>query len=284
MEYAGVVAACGPDCKAIKVGDRVCGVQDVAMKKSPGTWTEQTMAPEGDVVAIPAGVEITFVEAAAVGMGALVAGDMYKRAKLATATGGASQRCLVLGASGGLGTALLKLLRQHPGARPHVTAVCRGANAELVRRLGADEAVDYQQGPFGEQLSGAEKFDLVFDFVGGKDTERGAMPLLKRGGKFITAVGPLQAIGDRQLSCGEWFGWCCGLTCSMLACCGPTYEMAGGMPPLQAKDFAAVAVDAGVRAEVALELPFAEAPLREALRRVASRHTGGKVVINMERE
>ena len=37
-------------------------------------------------------------------------------------------------------------------------------------------------------------------------------------------------------------------------------------------------------AEVALELPFAEAPLREALRRVASRHTGGKVVINMERE
>ena len=54
------------------------------------------------------------------------------------------------------------------------------------------------------------------------------------------------------------------------------------MPPLTAADFNAVVVEAGVRAEVALEVPFAEAPLREALKRVASRHTGGKVVINME--
>jgi NADPH:quinone reductase-like Zn-dependent oxidoreductase len=27
-EYAGVVLACGPDCKKLKVGDRVCGLQD----------------------------------------------------------------------------------------------------------------------------------------------------------------------------------------------------------------------------------------------------------------
>ena len=55
------------------------------------------------------------------------------------------------------------------------------------------------------------------------------------------------------------------------------------MPPLKASDFNSVAVDAGIRAEIAMEVPFAEAPVREAIRRVASRHTGGKIVINMEK-
>ena len=54
------------------------------------------------------------------------------------------------------------------------------------------------------------------------------------------------------------------------------------MPPLKTADFTAAVVDAGARAEVAMEVPFEEAAIREALRRVASRHTGGKVVINME--
>ena len=34
----------------------------------------------------------------------------------------------------------------------------------------------------------------------------------------------------------------------------------------------------------AMEVPFVEASVREALRRVASRHPGGKVVFNMETE
>ena len=51
---------------------------------------------------------------------------------------------------------------------------------------------------------------------------------------------------------------------------------------MKAEDFNAL-VNAGARAEIALEVPFAEQPVREALRRVASRHTSGKVVINMER-
>ena len=55
------------------------------------------------------------------------------------------------------------------------------------------------------------------------------------------------------------------------------------MPPLKKEDFDAVAVAAGARAKIALEVPFAENPLRTALRRVASRRPGGKVLINLER-
>ena len=52
---------------------------------------------------------------------------------------------------------------------------------------------------------------------------------------------------------------------------------------MNAEDLNAVAVEAGARAEIAMDIPFTEAPLREALRRVASRHTGGKAVIHFER-
>jgi NADPH:quinone reductase-like Zn-dependent oxidoreductase len=76
----------------------------------PGTWAEQTLAPEGDVVLFPPDYEIPFVQAAAVGMGALVSGDMYKCALIPKEAGTKPFRCLVLGASGGLGTMMLPLL------------------------------------------------------------------------------------------------------------------------------------------------------------------------------
>ena len=54
--------------------------------------------------------------------------------------------------------------------------------------------------------------------------------------------------------------------------------------PLNAENFNAVAVEAGVRGEIALEVPFEEEALRDALRRVALRRAGGKVLINFEFE
>ena len=187
MEYAGVVLAAGPDCTRVKVGDRVCGVQDVSQTRMPGTWAEQTIAPESDVVSIPSDCEISFVQAAAVGMGAFVTGDMYSRAALPISKEGTQpHRCLVLGASGGLGTMLLQLLRSQRGVQVHVVAVCSGKNTEMVRRLGADEVVDYTTAPFVQQLESADRFDVVFDFVGGTESEH-ATSLLKHGGKFITA-------------------------------------------------------------------------------------------------
>ena len=53
---------------------------------------------------------------------------------------------------------------------------------------------------------------------------------------------------------------------------------------MKARDFNAFVVETGIRAEIAMEVPFVEASVREALRRVASRHPGGKVVFNMDKE
>ena len=64
------------------------------------------MAPEKDIVLIPVDCDISFVQAAAMGMAASTVGDMYKRANL-NVPAKSELRCLVIGASGGLGTFLL---------------------------------------------------------------------------------------------------------------------------------------------------------------------------------
>jgi NADPH:quinone reductase-like Zn-dependent oxidoreductase len=277
MDYAGVVLACGPDCTRLKVGDRVCGIIKVVEHQS-GTWAEQTLAPERDVCLIE-DASISFVDAAGVVMGAFVDFDMIKHAAKALAGG---CRCLVLGASGALGTVMLQMLRKYKG---HVTAVCRGVNAETVRRMGADEVVDYTKEPFGEQLAAAEKFAVVFDFVGGKEVQRSAEPLLEHGGLYITAVGNRQNVGDRELTCCEFTGSLCSILGSSLCGClrKSKYVMSGAYPPMTAEIWQAAVIESGARAAIAEEVPFEEIPLREALRRVASHHPGGRVVINLER-
>lgn len=283
-EYSGVVLEVGPGVKTLKKGDRVCGVHSPLDKNLAGTWAEKTLALEKDVVCIPADCNLSFVEAAAIGTSAFVSGDMYRRAKFpATNT-----NCLVIGASGGLGSSLVQLLRSQLGDKVHIAAICSGSNADMVMRLGANEVIDYKQGPVVEQLADHEAFDIVFDLVGGTDYEQVAKKVLKSGGQFITAVGPMRAIGDRTLSCCEFYGWACGLLGRLLksmccCCCGcMTYEMAGGLPPMTQEDFNLIVIEGGVRPEIGLEVPFTEKSLREALDLVASRHTKGKVVINME--
>ena len=277
MDYAGVVLACGPDCTKIKVGDRVCGIMK-PFEYQPGTWAEQTKAPERDVCRIDDD-SISFVDAAAVAMGAFVDSSMLKLAAKAVSDGG---RCLVVGASGALGTVMVQLLKKQ---KVHVTAVCSGNNAETVKKMGADEVIDYTAKPFGEQLAAADKFAVVFDFVGGIEVQKGAAPLLEPGGKYVTAVGRVKGWQFRKLTGGEFraaLGYM--LRSSMCDCCGKyKWSLAQPYPPLTAKIWKAAVIESGARAAIAEEVPFAEEPIREALRRVSTHHAGGRLVINLER-
>lgn len=282
MDYAGVVLACGPDCKTLKVGDRVCGLIKVAEYQA-GTWAEQTLAPENDVCLI-GDDSISFVDAAAVVMGAFVDFDMIKHAEKELSAGGF--RCLVIGASGALGSVMLQILRKYKG---HVTAICSGANAEKVREMGADEVIDYTQGPFGEQLAKGEKFSVVYDFVGGKDVQSQSAKVMEKGAMYITAVGDRQYMScDKKLSCGEFMGSVCFMLKHSCCCCcsGPyKYVMSGAYPPLKEEMWKEVVLgESGARALIAEEVPFSEEPLRKALKRAASHHSGGRIVINLEKQ
>jgi NADPH:quinone reductase-like Zn-dependent oxidoreductase len=84
---------------------------------------------------------------------------------------------LVNGASGGIGSAMVQMLRQRG---VNITAVCSGKNLERVRALGADRVINYEQEDF--TLLG-EQFDCIFDAVG-KSTFGKCRHLLKPKGCY----------------------------------------------------------------------------------------------------
>src|SRR5439155_10401613 len=94
----------------------------------------------------------------------------------------AGQKALVYGATGAIGSAHLQFLKFYG---LHVTAVCRGEHAALVRSLGADKVIDYTVEDFTKDN---EKYDFVFDSVG-KSSFLKCKVLLKKNGIFAPSSG-----------------------------------------------------------------------------------------------
>ncbi len=71
------------------------------------------------------------------------------------------QSVLVVGASGGIGPAVVQLARHHFGAR--VAGVCGTARVDYVKSLGADTVIDYTRENF---LDRPETYDVIIDILG----------------------------------------------------------------------------------------------------------------------
>lgn len=173
-EYAGVVEAVGSGVTSFTVGDRVFGYNEGAF----GTHAEYLSVPhDGAIAAMPNGVSF---EEAAPG----TEGSHYALAFIRKAGVRAGQDVLVHGATGGIGSAAVQLLKHH-GAT--VTAVCGTAHMELVKGLGADRVVDHTAQDFTRD---EQSYDAVFDTVG-KSTFGRCRRLLKPGGLYLSSeLGP----------------------------------------------------------------------------------------------
>ncbi len=145
FDLAGTVVAIGPKVTRFSVGDDVFGTGD-------GTAAELVRAGEDNLAPMPAGV--SFEEAAAIPTSALAALHGLRAGGLK-----AGQRVLINGASGGVGTFAIQIAK---ALGAHVTGVTSTANLELVRSLGADEAVDYTRDDFTLR---AGAWDLILDNI-----------------------------------------------------------------------------------------------------------------------
>ncbi|MGB8214057.1 MAG: NADP-dependent oxidoreductase [Anaerolineales bacterium] len=169
LEAAGMVESVGPDVTSFKPGQAVFGL--VA-----GGYAQYALANATDLQAKPA--NLTFEEAASVPVGALTAwGSLIETVKLQT-----GQRVLVQGAAGGVGIFGVQLA-DWKGAQ-QVIGTASAANAEFVRSLGANQAVDYQAAPFESVL---HNLDVVFDTVGGDVFVR-SLKVLHPGGVLVTVA------------------------------------------------------------------------------------------------
>jgi NADPH:quinone reductase-like Zn-dependent oxidoreductase len=149
-EFSGVVAQAGVAVTGFRVGDRVFGVQAQRFGANAEYLAIRATAP---VAVMPS--TMSFIEAAGICDGMSLALGCLRRAGVTS-----GQRVAVYGASGSIGSAGVQLAKWM-GA--HVTAICREEHFDLVRRLGADEVIDYRVADF---TKGVVPFDVVFDAVG----------------------------------------------------------------------------------------------------------------------
>jgi len=105
------------------------------------------------------------------------------------------ENLLILGGSGGLGTAAVQFAKAL-GAK--VTASASAKNAALLRSLGADQVVDYRA---EDPLTRRATYDVVFDTLGISSFGE-AKPALTKGGRYMCPVLGLALLRDMA-----WTGW-----------------------------------------------------------------------------
>lgn len=168
-EFAGIVEAIGVHVTTFYIGDKVFGFND----KTFGAHAEyMTIAESAAIATMPEHVD--FENAAPITEGA-----HYALVDIRAANVQAGQNVLVNGATGAIGAAAVQLLKHFEA---NVTAVCNTKNVNLVKSLGADHVIDYQQEDFTKSRN---KFHFIFDAVG-KSSFRSCKPLLTEKGIYIS--------------------------------------------------------------------------------------------------
>jgi NADPH:quinone reductase-like Zn-dependent oxidoreductase len=157
-----------------------------------------TVAEEGQIATIPE--NLSFDEAVSLCFGGTTAVYFFRRGRLA-----AGEQVLINGASGAVGTMAVQYAK-HLGAE--VTAVCSGANVDLVRALGADHVIDYATQDFTRN---GHRYDVIMDNHGNAPYAR-VKDSLKPGGRFLMVIGDLW-----QMVSATWQKACIGGTAEVSA-------------------------------------------------------------------
>ncbi|XP_048575046.1 quinone-oxidoreductase QR1, chloroplastic-like [Triticum urartu] len=154
-ELAGEVVELGVGVSGFSQGDKVIAVNF----PGGGGLAEYAAVPASQAALRPP--EVSAVEGACLPMAAFTALAALRRAGVGLDAGdGPPKNVLVTAASGGVGTFAVQLASL--AGHYHVTATCGARNLDLVRSLGADEALDYGT-PEGAALRGqsGRKHDAV---------------------------------------------------------------------------------------------------------------------------
>lgn len=183
-DFCGTVLSKGGNVrKDIKIGDTVYGV---VPPHQQGSHADQLVIEDYLVQHKPE--NITAIEAASLPYTSMTAWSALKISGDLGFVDPKSQRVLVLGASGGVGTAAVQLLKAWGST---VVATCSSDAIPLVQSLGADLIIDYTQKEAMHEIELAGKYDIILD-AAGNITSSTYVPFLKNwsNSKLITLRSP----------------------------------------------------------------------------------------------
>lgn len=132
QDVAGVVMALGEGVTRFAVGDRVFGETPM---RGQGSFAESCVVEERSAAKLP--LELSFEHGAALPLAGTTALQALRRAEVRPGS-----QVVITGAGGGVGLFAVQVAKAL-GAT--VTATCGPRSVELVRSLGADQVLDYQQ-------------------------------------------------------------------------------------------------------------------------------------------
>ncbi|MFP1808338.1 zinc-binding alcohol dehydrogenase family protein [Lonsdalea quercina] len=191
LDLAGTISDIGDNVEGWRVGDRVLVnplKPNVGLmgEMIDGGMAEYALADAAQLIALPD--RVSFAQAAALP----VAYGTAHRMLITHRTVKAGDRVLILGASGGVGSACVVLAKQL-GAE---VIACAGSDekGEALRALGADHVVNYRETDFSrwaiatygkpQRRTYEGGVDVVINFTGG-ETWRPSLRCLKRGGLLL---------------------------------------------------------------------------------------------------
>ena len=184
IEFAGEIAAVGPNATGWHVGERVIG-------RAPGSYAEVVALNPVHLMRIPE--SLSWAEASSIPNVFVTAHDA-----LATAAEFKSgESVMITAAASGVGTAAIKLAR-FLGAQTIIATTRAAAKCANLTQLGADLAIDVSKGGWVDQVMGATEkhgVDVIIDNVGG--------PMLADNIRALAIKGRLVSVGRNAGNVGQ---------------------------------------------------------------------------------
>jgi len=243
-DVSGTVEEVGEKVSAFKKGDEVYGRPDPTKN---GAYAEYIVVKANIISIKPASIGHT--EAAAVPLAGLTAWQgLFDHGLLK-----AGQSVLIHAAAGGVGTYAVQFAKWK-GA--YVIGTASSNNADFLKRLGADEVIDYKMEDFESVL---KDVDLVLDTIG-KETQLKSLNILKAGGRVVTTLMP-EFTAEAKVKKVHLIGF----TAQSI--------------PAQLSEIASLIDSGKVKPVIAKVLPFTSA--KQAQIESEQGHTRGKIVLQV---
>jgi NADPH:quinone reductase len=201
IEVAGTVAELGPGVRTPAEGSRVVAYVN-------GGYAEYAVAQATTVIPIPPNLD--FMQAAAVPVQGLTAYQLLRE----SAHIQPGESVLVHAAAGGVGTLAVQLAKLM-GAGIVAGTASNSSKLDLIRKLGADAAINYTEDNWVEQVKNATRgqgTDIILEMVGGEITEQslkclapfGRMVIYGAASGKIAQFSGIQLMYKNQAIIGYW--------------------------------------------------------------------------------